>query len=249
VLPTALKTTRHNTNSPHQNPIPKNKQLVFSSSATVYGIPERVPLTEDCPLSAINPYGRTKLFQEDMFRDAAVADKGLRILLLRYFNPVGAHPSGEIGERPVGVPNNLMPYVMQVALGQREKLSVFGNDYDTRDGTAVRDYIHVVDLAEGHVAALRKLEATPDFGCQAVNLGTGRGTTVLEMVAAFEKASGAKVAYQIVGRRPGDAPAVWAGTELAEQMLGWKATRDLDDMCASMWNWATKYPHGYETAA
>ncbi|GBF95426.1 UDP-galactose 4-epimerase [Raphidocelis subcapitata] len=221
--------------------------LVFSSSATVYGIPERVPLTEDCPLSAINPYGRTKLFQEDMFRDAAAADGALRIILLRYFNPVGAHPSGDIGEHPVGVPNNLMPYVGQVALGQREFLRVFGDDYDTPDGTAVRDYIHVMDLAEGHVAALDKISKTPDYGCQAVNLGTGKGTSVLEMIKAFEKASGAKVPFKIVGRRAGDAPAVWAGTELAAEMLGWRATRGLDDMCASLWKWATKYPKGYET--
>ncbi|KIZ06056.1 UDP-glucose 4-epimerase [Monoraphidium neglectum] len=256
------------------------KLLVFSSSATVYGIPERVPLTEDCPLSAINPYGRTKLFQEDMFRwgwDVAVADKDVRILLLRYFNPVGAHPSGEIGEHPVGIPNNLMPYVMQarhspsgcstrgrstggfglrasaaaswaaVALGQREFLRVFGSDYDTPDGTAIRDYISVMDLAAGHVAALNKIINTPGFGCQAVNLGTGKGTTVLEMVASFEKASGAKVPYKLVDRRPGDAGAVWAGTDLAEEMLGWKATRNLDDMCASLWKWATQYPQGYET--
>lgn len=223
------------------------KMLVFSSSATVYGIPETVPLTEDCPLSAINPYGRTKLFQEDMLRDMAAADKDLRILLLRYFNPVGSHPSGEIGEHPVGIPNNLMPYVQQVALGQREFLRVFGNDYDTPDGTPVRDYIHVMDLAEGHVAALDKLIKSPGFGCQAVNLGTGKGTTVLEMISAFEKASGAKVPYQIVGRRPGDAPSCYAGTDLAASMLGWRATRTLDDMCASLWHWGEKYPRGYET--
>lgn len=222
-------------------------QLVFSSSATVYGIPERVPLTEDCPLSAINPYGRTKLFQEDMFRDVAASDPDIRILLLRYFNPVGAHPSGEIGEHPVGIPNNLMPYVQQVALGQREFLRVFGSDYDTSDGTAVRDYIHVVDLAEGHVAAIRKLASTPGFGCKAVNLGTGKGTTVLEMVNTFEKSTGAKVAYQLVDRRPGDAGAVWAGTELAAEMLGWRAKRDLAEMCSSLWKWAQQYPQGYET--
>ncbi|KAI8468516.1 MAG: UDP-glucose 4-epimerase [Monoraphidium minutum] len=221
--------------------------LVFSSSATVYGIPERVPLTEDCPLSAINPYGRTKLFQEDMFRDVAASDSAARILLLRYFNPVGAHPSGDIGEHPVGIPNNLMPYVQQVAMGQREFLSVFGSDYDTPDGTAVRDYIHVMDLAAGHVAALNKLLKTPDFGCQAVNLGTGKGTTVLEMVASFEKASGAKVPYKLVDRRAGDAGAVWAGTDLAAEMLGWRATRGLDEMCASLWKWAQQYPQGYDT--
>lgn len=221
--------------------------LVFSSSATVYGIPERVPLTEDCPLSAINPYGRTKLFQEDMFRDMAAANKDLRILLLRYFNPVGAHPTGDIGEHPIGIPNNLMPYVMQVALGQREFLRVFGDDYDTPDGTCIRDYIHVMDLAEGHVAAVNKLVASPGFGCQAVNLGTGKGTSVLEMVAAFEKATAAKVPYKIADRRPGDAPAVWAGTELAKEMLGWEATRDVADMCSSLWKWATKYPQGFET--
>ncbi|KAI8472140.1 MAG: UDP-glucose 4-epimerase [Monoraphidium minutum] len=221
--------------------------LVFSSSATVYGIPERVPLTEDCPLSAINPYGRTKLFQEDMFRDVAAANKKARILLLRYFNPVGAHPTGDIGEHPIGIPNNLMPYVMQVALGQREFLRVFGSDYDTPDGTCIRDYIHVMDLAEGHVAAVNKLVASPDFGCQAVNLGTGKGTSVLEMVAEFEKATGAKVSYKIADRRAGDAPAVWAGTQLAKDMLGWEARRGVDEMCASLWKWAQQYPQGYET--
>eukprot|EP00877_Chromochloris_zofingiensis_P004156 jgi/Chrzof1/13741/Cz08g10110.t1 len=222
------------------------KNIVFSSSATVYGIPDKVPVTEDFKLNAINPYGRTKLFQEEMFRDVANSDKEWRIMLLRYFNPVAAHPSGDLGEHPVGVPNNLMPFVQQVALGQREFLRVFGDDYDTPDGTGIRDYIHIMDLAEGHVAALKTIMNTPDMGCKAINLGTGKGTSVLEMVKTFERVSGAKVPYQIVERRPGDAAAVWADTSLAEKEIGWKAKYDLEDMCRHQWQWASKHPKGYD---
>jgi len=221
--------------------------IVFSSSCTVYGIPEKVPITEDTPLKAISPYGRTKLFQEDMFRDLAVGCKDFRILLLRYFNPVGAHPSGNLGEHPVGIPNNLMPYIQQVALGQRDFLRVWGGDYPTPDGTAIRDYIHVMDLAEGHVAAVAKVVGTPDYGCQEINLGTGKGSSVLEMVKAFEEASGKKVEYKVLERRAGDSIAVWAGTEKAEKELGWKAKYSVLDMCKHQWAWATKYPQGYDT--
>uniref|UniRef100_A0A7S0S0J6 UDP-glucose 4-epimerase n=1 Tax=Chlamydomonas leiostraca TaxID=1034604 RepID=A0A7S0S0J6_9CHLO len=223
------------------------KNMVFSSSCTVYGMPEKVPITEDTPLKAISPYGRTKLFQEDMFRDLAVSDPAWRILLLRYFNPIGAHPSGELGEHPVGIPNNLMPYIQQVALGQRDFLRVWGNDYPTPDGTAIRDYIHVMDLAEGHVAAVVKVLKTPELHCKEINLGTGKGSSVLEMVSAFEKASGKKVEHKIMERRAGDSTAVWAATDLAEKELGWKAKYNVDDMCKHQWQWATKYPQGYDT--
>ncbi|KAG2500424.1 hypothetical protein HYH03_001993 [Edaphochlamys debaryana] len=223
------------------------KNMVFSSSCTVYGLPEEVPITEAAPLKAISPYGRTKLFQEDMFRDIAVSDKDWRILLLRYFNPIGAHPSGDLGEHPVGIPNNLMPYIQQVALGQREFLRVFGHDYPTPDGTAVRDYIHVMDLAEGHVSAVVKTLNTPDLGCTPINLGTGKGSSVLEMISAFEAASGVKVAHKLVDRRPGDSVAVWAATETAEKELGWKSKYDIHDMCKHQWAWASKYPQGFET--
>ncbi|KAJ9514039.1 hypothetical protein QJQ45_021132 [Haematococcus lacustris] len=205
-------------------------QMVFSSSCTVYGMPDKVPITEDTKLNAISPYGRTKLFQEEMFRDLSASDPEWRILLLRYFNPIGAHPSGQLGEHPVGIPNNLMPYIQQVALGQREVLRVWGNDYPTPDGTAIRDYIHVMDLAEGHVAAVVKTLKTPDMRCKPINLGTGTGSSVLEMVAAFEKASGKKVPYQIMDRRPGDSVAVWAATETAETELGWKAKYNINDI-------------------
>lgn len=224
------------------------KKMVFSSSCTVYGMPEHVPITEDTPLAAISPYGRTKLFQEHMYEDLCASDKSWSIMLLRYFNPVGAHPSGDLGEHPVGIPNNLMPYIQQVALGQREFLRVFGGDYPTPDGTAIRDYIHVMDLGDAHVAGLRKLMADPEFGCRPINVGTGRGSSVLEMVRAFEKASGVQVNYQIVDRRPGDSVAVWASTELAEEELGWKAKYDVLDMCRDQWRWATKYPQGFDTA-
>ncbi|KAG0555642.1 hypothetical protein KC19_12G184500 [Ceratodon purpureus] len=221
------------------------KNLVFSSSATVYGQPESVPCTEDYPLQATNPYGRTKLMNEEIMRDIHHADSEWKIILLRYFNPVGCHPSGEIGEDPVGYPNNLMPFVQQVAVGRRESLTVFGHDYDTRDGTGVRDYIHVMDLASGHTKALDKLFTTPDIGCATYNLGTGRGTTVLEIVAAFEKASGKKIPLHFEGRRPGDSCAVYASTERAEKELGWRAKFGITEMCRDQWNWAKKNPYGY----
>ncbi|KAG7615546.1 NAD(P)-binding domain [Arabidopsis thaliana x Arabidopsis arenosa] len=197
------------------------KNLVFSSSATVYGSPKEVPCTEEFPISALNPYGRTKLFIEEICRDVYGSDPEWKIILLRYFNPVGAHPSGDIGEDPRGIPNNLMPFVQQVAVGRRPHLTVFGNDYNTKDGTGVRDYIHVIDLADGHIAALRKLEDCK-IGCEVYNLGTGNGTSVLEMVDAFEKASGKKIPLVIAGRRPGDAEVVYASTERAESELNWK---------------------------
>ncbi|GBF90428.1 UDP-glucose 4-epimerase [Raphidocelis subcapitata] len=226
------------------------KRLVFSSSCTVYGTPDRMPIDEAAPLEAVSPYGRTKLFQEHMFRDACAADRGLSVLLLRYFNPVGAHPSGELGEHPVGTPNNLMPYIQQVALGQRPSLKVYGSDYPTPDGTAVRDYIHVMDLAEGHVAAVAKLaSAAPGFGCRALNLGTGKGTSVLEMISVWEAATGARVAWEAAPRRQGDAVAVWAATAGAEAELGWRAARGVAEMCRDQWAWASKYPRGFETEA
>ncbi|MYN05038.1 UDP-glucose 4-epimerase GalE [Pseudoduganella sp. DS3] len=211
------------------------KTLVFSSSATVYGDPASVPITEDFPLSATNPYGHSKLMIEDILRDTAKADPGWRIALLRYFNPVGAHESGMIGEEPSGIPNNLLPYVAQVAVGRREFLNVFGGDYPTPDGTGVRDYIHVVDLAQGHVKTLDKLATAS--GLFTYNLGTGRGNSVLEMVRAFEAASGKPVPYKIVARRPGDIAACYADPTLAERELGWKARYDVARMCADAWRW------------
>ena len=217
--------------------------LVFSSSATVYGDPATVPITEDFPLSATNPYGKTKLFIEEILRDLCASDDRWTALLLRYFNPIGAHESGRIGEDPQGIPNNLMPYIMQVAVGQREELSVFGDDYDTPDGTGVRDYIHVVDLALGHLAAIDKLG---DFdGCVPVNLGTGQGYSVLEMVTAAEAASGAKVAYAVTTRRPGDIATCYADPSTAAGKLGWKATRGIAEMCADHWRWQQDNPEGY----
>lgn len=220
------------------------KKLVFSSSATVYGWPKEVPCTEEFPLSAMNPYGRTKLFIEEICRDIYHSDSEWKIILLRYFNPVGAHPSGYIGEDPRGIPNNLMPYVQQVAVGRRPHLTVFGNDYSTKDGTGVRDYIHVVDLADGHIAALCKL-SDAKIGCEVYNLGTGKGTSVLEMVTAFEKASGKKIPLVMAGRRPGDAEIVYASTDKAERELNWKAKYGIDEMCRDQWNWASKNPYGY----
>ena len=211
--------------------------LVFSSSATVYGDPASVPIRENFPLSATNPYGRSKLIIEEMLRDLPVAQANWHITLLRYFNPVGAHSSGLIGEDPNGIPNNLMPYVAQVAAGKLAQLSVFGGDYPTPDGTGVRDYIHVVDLALGHVHALNAV--VKNNGVATYNLGTGRGYSVLEMVAAFERASGNKVPYRIVGRRPGDIAACYANPVLAETELGWRAQRDIDAMCADSWRWQT----------
>lgn len=211
------------------------KSLVFSSSATVYGDPASVPIYEHFPLSATNPYGRSKLMLEEILRDLYRADPSWRIALLRYFNPVGAHESGLIGEEPNGIPNNLVPYIAQVADGRREKLSVYGGDYPTPDGTGLRDYIHVVDLALGHLATLDKLAQGPAI--VTYNLGTGRGNSVLEMVRAFEQASGRPVPYQIVARRAGDIAACYADASLAERELGWKAERDIAQMCADSWRW------------
>ena len=219
------------------------KSVVFSSSATVYGDPATVPITEDFPLSATNPYGRSKLFIEEILRDIARSDGGWNIALLRYFNPVGAHESGLIGEDPRGIPNNLMPYVAQVAVGRRPHLNVFGGDYPTPDGTGVRDYIHVVDLARGHVAALNRLQQL--VGVQTWNLGTGHGVSVLDMVRAFEAASGRKVPYQIVSRRAGDVAQCWADPARAARDLGWRAEYDLPRMCADAWRWQSGNPEGY----
>lgn len=223
------------------------RTIVFSSSATVYGTPERLPIREDAPLSATNPYGWTKLMGEQILRDIAQADPAWVVGLLRYFNPVGAHESGRIGEHPQGVPNNLMPYVAQVAVGRRERLRVFGGDYDTPDGTGVRDFIHVVDLAEGHVAALRHLLGRRES--VTVNLGTGTGCSVLDIVRAFERASGRTIAYEIVDRRPGDVAACYADPALAHSILGWRATRDLDTMCADSWRWQSLNPDGFAAGA
>lgn len=211
------------------------KSLVFSSSATVYGDPHKVPISEDFPLSATNPYGRSKLIIEEILGDIARSDASWRIALLRYFNPVGAHVSGLIGEDPHGLPNNLMPYIAKVAAGTLQELSVFGNDYPTHDGTGVRDYIHVVDLARGHIEALRVMEGME--GIFKVNLGTGVGYSVLDMVQAFEKASGRKVPYRIVGRRQGDVAECYADPTLAKKILGWQAEYDIEDMCRDSWRW------------
>ncbi len=219
------------------------RQLVFSSSATVYGVPRSVPIAEDAPLQPANPYGWTKLLIEQLLRDLHGADPTWHIALLRYFNPVGAHASGRIGEDPAGIPNNLVPYIAQVAIGRRERLPVYGDDYDTPDGTGVRDYIHVVDLAQGHLAALRRLAAGP--GLTTYNLGTGRGYSVLEVLAAFTRACQGPIPYEVVGRRPGDVAAVYADPTRAERELGWRAERDLDEMCADVWRWQSANPDGY----
>lgn len=219
------------------------KKIVFSSSATVYGVAKEMPLTEDMPLGAINPYGRTKYFIEEMLRDVYVSDNTWSIALLRYFNPIGAHESGTIGEDPKGIPNNLMPYIAQVAVGRLPKLNVFGNDYNTVDGTGVRDYIHVVDLAEGHVKAVDW--ALKNEGCEAINLGTGNGISVLQLRDAFVKASGAEVPYVIAPRRPGDPDEVYANANKAKELLGWEAKKDVNDMCRDSWNWQSKNPNGY----
>ncbi len=221
------------------------KTLVFSSSATVYGDPASVPIREHFPLSATNPYGRSKLMIEDMLRDLSHAEPDWRIAILRYFNPVGAHESGQIGENPNGIPNNLMPFITQVAVGKRAQLSVFGNDYATHDGTGVRDYIHVVDLARGHLCALDKLQQ--QAGLLTVNLGTGQGYSVLDMVKAFEQASGRSIAYTITPRRPGDVAACYADPAQAEQLLGWRAEKTLADMCADSWRWQSQNPDGYSS--
>ena len=221
------------------------RRFVFSSSATVYGEPERLPIREDAPLAATSPYGRTKLVGEEVLQDLGVADPQWQTATLRYFNPVGAHVSGRIGEDPRGTPNNLMPYVSQVAVGRRDKLSVWGNDYDTPDGTGVRDYIHVVDLAEGHVAALARLMDHP--GSFTVNLGTGNGSSVLEVVAAYARASGREVPYRIMPRRPGDVAACWADAARAHELLGWRARYDLARMCEDSWRWQSRNPQGFDS--
>lgn len=220
------------------------KNLVFSSSATVYGKPKSVPITEDFPLSTSNPYGSTKLFIEYMLKDLYASDKSFNIAILRYFNPVGAHESGMIGEDPKGIPNNLCPYITQVAVGKREYLGVFGDDYATHDGTGVRDFIHVVDLAKGHVLAVNKLMENP--GLIIVNLGTGKGYSVLDMVKSFEKVTGKPIPYKIMPRRPGDIDECYADTSLAYKVLGFKATKTIDDMCKDAMRWQTQNPNGYD---
>ena len=219
------------------------KKIVFSSSATVYGSNNPIPFSEEMPTSATNPYGMTKVMQERMLEDIAFADKELSVALLRYFNPIGAHESGLIGEDPVGIPNNLMPYVTQVASGKREKLSVFGNDYDTPDGTGVRDYIHVVDLAKGHVAACEYLNK--NSGCDVFNLGTGIGYSVLDLVHTFGKVNDLEIPYVIVDRRPGDVAQCYADAGKAKEKLGWTAEKTLEDMCRDSWRWQSKNPNGY----
>lgn len=221
------------------------RNLIFSSSATVYGDPARVPVTEDMPLSATNPYGRSKLIIEDICRDLAKSEEGWHIALLRYFNPVGAHPSGRIGEDPGGIPNNLMPYLVQVATGRLPELRIFGADYPTPDGTGVRDFIHVMDLACGHVAALEALPGIP--GAEAFNLGSGQGHSVLEVLRAMEHAVGAPIPHQFTSRRPGDIACCYAAPGLAERRLGWKASLALEAMCADAWRWAQANPNGYDS--
>lgn len=220
------------------------KNLVFSSSATVYGDPASVPISEEFPLSATNPYGRTKLMIEEILRDLYVADKTWNIAILRYFNPVGAHASGTIGEDPNGIPNNLVPYISQVAVGKLKQLRIFGNDYRTIDGTGVRDYIHVVDLAKGHIRALQKLDKE-QIGVREYNLGTGHGYSVLQVVQAFARASGREIPYQIVERRPGDIAECYAKPERAKNELGWEANKTIEDMCTDSWRWQSANPEGY----
>jgi len=221
----------------------KVKNLVFSSSATVYGEPDKVPINEDFPLSATNPYGRSKLMIEEILRDLYSAEPSWNIAILRYFNPVGAHSSGRIGEDPNGIPNNLMPFISRVAVGRLSELPVFGNDYPTQDGTGIRDYIHVMDLANGHLKALEKLSSNP--GTVTYNLGTGRGYSVLEVVSAFEQTSEKKIPYKIMGRRPGDAAICYADPSKAERELNWSAKMDLNEMCADVWRWQSNNPNGY----
>ncbi len=218
------------------------KRLVFSSSATVYGVPERLPLDEDCAVSATNPYGATKLMQERILRDLYVSDESWTVVLLRYFNPIGADESGLIGEDPKGTPNNLLPYVARVAAGKLDKVRVFGNDYPTPDGTGIRDYIHVTDLAKGHLAAMKILKS----GVYTYNLGTGKGSSVLEVIEAFSRASGKKIPYEFAPRREGDVAACYASAKRAEEELGWHAERDLDKMCRDAWNWQSRNPDGYK---
>jgi UDP-glucose 4-epimerase len=219
------------------------RDIIFSSSCTVYGEPETLPVTEQSPIGAASPYGRTNLFVEEMMRDLTQAEDGWRVFLLRYFNPVGAHPSGRLGEDPLGIPNNLMPLVMQAAIGRRDEVTVFGDDWPTPDGTCVRDYIHVEDVAEGHVAAVEALDKID--GCVALNLGTGTGSSVLEVIAAASDAVGHAIPYRLGPRRPGDVAATWADVTGAESLLGWRASRTLADMCADHWRWQTQNPDGY----
>jgi len=220
------------------------RHLVFSSSATVYGDPARIPVCEDAPLQVTNPYGRSKLVMEQLIEDLAVSDTSFRVAVLRYFNPVGAHPSGLIGEDPRGIPNNLMPYLCQVAVGRREKLNIFGGDWPTADGTGVRDYIHVMDLARAHVDALEYLQH--EGRSLTVNLGTGQGTSVLQLLKALERASGREIPYQIIGRRAGDVAEIYADPALARQLLGWQTELDVDAMCRDAWRWQSDNPDGYE---
>lgn len=219
------------------------RNIVYSSSATVYGLSDELPFVEDAPTSVINPYGRTKLMCEEILQDLYQSNNAWNAIVLRYFNPVGAHPSGLIGEDPQGVPANLVPFIAQVAVGRRPVLKVYGDDYPTPDGTGVRDYIHVLDLAEGHVAAVEHLAKRP--GYDVINLGTGQGISVLEMVAAFEKASGISISTEVVARRPGDGPASWADASKAAELLGWAATRTLDEMVTDVWRWQSQNPNGY----
>ncbi|RYZ12319.1 MAG: UDP-glucose 4-epimerase GalE, partial [Comamonadaceae bacterium] len=220
------------------------RTIIFSSSATVYGEPDQSPIPEDAPCRPCNPYGRSKLMVEQLLQDLHAAQPSWRMALLRYFNPVGAHESGRIGEHPQGRPNNLMPFLCQVAVGRRDKLSIHGGDYPTPDGTGVRDYVHVMDLAEGHVAALRHAEQRP--GLVTLNLGTGHGASVLELVRSFERESGQRIRFEIGPRRPGDVPAYWADASLGERLLGWRARRGIDRMCRDSWNWQRANPMGYE---
>ncbi len=223
------------------------KNIVFSSSATVYGQPPSVPIREDFPTpGCTNPYGWTKLMMEQVFKDVQKADPEWNVILLRYFNPIGAHESGLIGEDPAGIPNNLLPYVSQVAIGRLKELNVFGDDYPTPDGTGIRDYIHVVDLANAHLKAVEKLGKRKKYGLKVINLGTGHGYSVLEIVKAFEKASGRKVPYRICPRRPGDIAECWADPSFAKKELGWKAKRGIERMCADLWNWQSKNPWGFK---
>jgi UDP-glucose 4-epimerase len=220
------------------------RSIVFSSSATVYGDPHTTPIDENFPLSATNPYGRSKLFVEEILRDLYISDNKWKVVLLRYFNPVGAHLSGTIGEDPNGIPNNLMPFIAQTAVGKREYLGIFGDDYETHDGTGVRDYIHVMDLADGHVKALDKIENFTEV--MTINLGTGKGYSVLDMVKAFEKASGKKVPYKIAPRRAGDIAKCFADPSYAKEILGWEAKKSIEEMCEDSWRWQEKNPNGYD---
>ena len=223
------------------------RRFIFSSSAVIYGDPETVPITEDFPVSTSNPYGQSKLMTEQILNDIFISDNQWQIALLRYFNPVGAHESGLIGESPNGVPNNLMPYISQVAVGKLEKLHVFGGDYDTRDGTCIRDFIHVVDLAKGHVKALDYFNTQKKGEVLTLNLGTGKGYTVLELINTFQEVSGQKIRYEITERRPGDIVVSYASADQAEKILSWKTQHNLKDMCRDTWNWQSKNPAGYQT--